>query len=215
MGGSFFRVRHAAVLAALVAVGCGNDSSGSSDSQRDPAGSSGSERDVSPLPLTGATTGGVRYRLQAAAASEGDDAPSSWCLRLRYTGEFVIDDDEFVGGVKTCGEAPAPRVSGLIQIDCPQRVVFVFGGAHETVEGLELVSEPGTSVSARLGELPPQSGFAGKSFFLAADVGDLPAEVREENSDRAALAQIPDEDDLCDPVPGAPKGPRPLMTFPE
>jgi hypothetical protein len=209
-------VRHAVALAALVAplvaVGCGNDSSGSSDPQRDPAGSSASKSDVSPLPLTGATTGGVRYRLQAA---EGDDVPSSWCLRLRYTGEIVIADDEFIEGIKTCGEAPAPRVSGVIQIACPQRLVFVFGGANETVEGLELVSDPGTSVSARLGELPPQSGFAGKSFILVADVGDLPAAVREENSDRAALARIPNEDKLCEPVPGAPEGPQPFMTFPE
>jgi hypothetical protein len=111
----------------------------------------GVNRDVSPLPLTGATAPGVRYRLQAAAASEGDDAPSSWCLRLRYTGAIVIDGDEFINGINTCGEAPAPRVSGVIQIDCSQRVVFVFGGAHETVEGLELASEPTGSVRACLG----------------------------------------------------------------
>jgi hypothetical protein len=168
-----------------------------------------------PLPLIGATAAGVRYRLQAAVASKGDDVSSSWCLRLRYTGDIVIEDDEFVDGINTCGEAPAPRVSGAIQIDCAQRVVFVFGGARETVESLELVSEPGRSVRARLGELPPRSGFAGKSFILVADVDDLPGEIREQNSDRAAVARIPDEDAVCEAHPGAPEGGQPFMTFPE
>jgi hypothetical protein len=171
---------------------------------------------MAPLPLTRATTAGVRYRLQAAAAFEDDDVPASWCLRLRYTGEIVLDGDEFVAGIRTCGEAPAPRISGTIEIDCPQHLVFVFGGVHETVEGLELLSESGGgSVRARLGELPPRSGFAGKSFILVADVDDLPAEIKEKNSHDAAEVRIPDEDGLCQAGPGAPEGGHPFMTFPE
>jgi hypothetical protein len=210
--GSFSLVRHAAapaaLVASLVAVGCGDGSPDSS--HRHPSSSA-----MSPLPLTGATAAGVRYRLQAGEALKGDDAPASWCLRLRYTGEIALVDDEFVHGVSTCGRAPAPRVSGEVTIDCAQRMVFVFGGAHETVEGVELVSESGRSVRARLGELPPRSGFAGKSFLLVADVGDLPGEVREEHTGRAAVARIPDEDALCAAVPGAPDGPQWSMTFPE
>lgn len=204
----------AALVAFVAALGCGDDPARSS-AERDPAIASRSMPDMAPLPLTGATTAGVRYRLQAGVASEGDDAPASWCLRLRYTGEIVIDGDEFTQGLSTCGEVPAPRVSGVIAIDCSQRVVFVFGGAHETVEGLELVSEPGGSVRARLGDLPPRSGFVGKSFILVADVGDLPGEVREANADGAAVARIPDEDAVCQPVPGAPEGGQPFMSFPE
>jgi hypothetical protein len=45
------------------------------------------------------------------------DAPSSRCLRLRYTGDIVIDGHEFAQGISTCGEVPAPRVSGVIEID--------------------------------------------------------------------------------------------------
>jgi hypothetical protein len=208
-------VVRANLVASLVALGCGNEASSSGNGRRDSARSSGSHTDTSPLPLTGATPAGVRYRLQAAAASRGDDVSSSWCLRLRYSGDIVIDGDEFSEGIDTCGEVPAPRVSGVVQIDCSQRAVFVFGGAHETVEGLELVSEPGGSVRAALGELPPRSGFVGKSFILVADVGDLPGEVREENSDRAAVVRIPDEDAACEAVPGAPEGDQPFLTFPE
>lgn len=111
---------------------------------------------------------------------------------------------------------PAPdNVTLRVLHRAAQRLVFVFGGLHETVAGLELVSEPGGLVRARLGELPPRSGFIGRSFILVADVDDLPGEVREKNSDRAAVAQIPGEDAVCDAVAGTTGAGRPFMTFPE
>jgi hypothetical protein len=39
------------------------------------------------------------------------DAPSSWCLRLRYTGEIVIDGDEFTQGISTWA---SPGVAPLL-----------------------------------------------------------------------------------------------------
>jgi hypothetical protein len=69
-------------------------------------------------------------------------------------------------------------------------------------------------VRASLAQLPPRSGFSGRSFILVAGLADLPAEIREVNADRA-LARLPDRTDVCAPVPGAPDGGQPFMTFPE
>ena len=179
------------------------------------SGSAVSRSALAPLPLRGTTPTDERYRLQAAAHPRDEDVPVSWCLKLRYTSDFILSGDPFVAGAGTCGPAPAPPTSGLISIDCRQRVVFVFGAARSRVRGLKLQSQQDGTTRARLAELPPHAGFAGKSFLLVVDLDALPAVLRERHSSRPAIVRIPAEDEVCEPHPGAPEGGQPLISFPE
>lgn len=162
------------------------------------------------LALTGTTPDAQRWRLQAGTPEPGDDVAASWCLRLRFTGDFVLGDDPFVGGVATCGRRPARRVSGLAVLACRHGAIFVFGGVRAGAGSVSLRPRRGPVVRATLTALPPRAGFDGSTFMIVARTRSLPAAVE---ADGAELARLPGRASVCRPLPGAPRGGEPSLDF--
>jgi hypothetical protein len=171
-----------------------------------------SPADLAKLPLKGEIKSGQKWRLEAGKPSEGDDVPSSWCFRLRYTKDIVLDGDPYVGGVQTCGMRPAPRVSGLVAVDCARHSVFVFGGARSGVRSVTLHARRGPVVKAQKATLPPNSHFKGYTFLLVGDTRRLPARLEAEGAGQRVLARLSGRS-LCKSFPGAPEGGEPSVEF--
>lgn len=165
------------------------------------------------LPLSGKTAGGRRWRLEAGHAGKDEAVPTSWCLKLEYTKDVVVDGNPLVGGAKTCGPRLAPRVSGIVAIDCARQSVFVFGGARSGVGSLAVRTRSGALVRARRAELPRWSRFKGYAFMLVGDVRRLPARVEASGAGERVLARIPGRSSVCTSLPGAPKGGEPFLEF--
>jgi hypothetical protein len=172
-----------------------------------------SPADLAKLPLKGEIKGGQKWRLEAGKPSAGDDVPSSWCFRLRYTKDIVLDGDPYVGGVQTCGMRPAPRVSGVVAVDCARHSVFVFGGARSGVRSVTLHARRGPVVKAQKATLPPNSRFKGYTFLLVGDTRRLPARLEADGAGQRVLARLPGRSSLCKPYPGAPEGGEPWAEF--
>jgi hypothetical protein len=165
------------------------------------------------LPLTGETTSGERWRLEAGHPSPGDDVRSSWCLQLRYTSGTVIDGDPFSAGSGACGRGPARRVSGQVDVDCRLNLVFIYGGTRSRVRSLVLHTRRGAPVSATWAELPPRSGFEGRSFVLVSDVRRFPGRLLARGAGQRQIVRVPGKATLCEPYPGAPDGGGPFASF--
>lgn len=163
------------------------------------------------LPLTGETTSGQRWRLEAGTA--GSSEKSSWCLNLRYTTDIVVDGDPFVGGTEVCGPRPVRRVSGQVVVDCARDAVFVFGGARSMVKAVTLHMRRGPVLHASRARLPAGSGFRGHTFMLVADARRLPARVEASGAGQRQLLRLPARRELCAPGPGAPDGGEPFADF--
>jgi hypothetical protein len=165
------------------------------------------------LPLTGKTADGQRWRLEASKADKDEDVGTSWCFQLRYTKDIVLDGNPFVGGVKTCGPKPAPRVSGFVAIDCARHSVFVFGGTRSSVTGLALRTHRGKVTKASSAVLPPGSQFTGSTFMVVGDTRDLPTRIEASGAGQRVLERIPGRATVCKPSPGAPEGGEPYVDF--
>lgn len=152
------------------------------------------------LPLTG-TFAGTEWRLSAARPPRDDDAPPpSWCLRLRYepieVATFAPEDDD--AGV-SCGTAPAPRVSGTIDVECGSGAAFVYGGMRRGVERLVLRPRRGPAIPARLAALPRRAGFTGWTFAIVADVDRFPARLVARGAGRRVVARWGRRSSICPP----------------
>jgi hypothetical protein len=173
----------------------------------------GSASEPAKLPLAGKAPGGQRYRLEPARPASGDDVASSWCLRLRYTGDLAVNDDPYSEGLSTCGPAPAPRVSGAYAIDCAHDTMYVFGGLRGEARDIELAPRHGDVVAPRFAPLPPRSGFSGTTFLIVADLKALPATLRRHG--HSDLHRFAERDEVCGPKPGAADGGSPFGEFAE
>jgi hypothetical protein len=165
------------------------------------------------LPLAGETPAGQKWRLEAGKADESDDVRASWCARLRYTEDIVVDGDPFVGGLSTCGPWPARRASGAVAVNCTRHSVFVFGGARSTVRAITAHSRLGPVVRATEATLPPKSGFKGYTFMLVLDTRRLPARIQAEGAGQRELIRLPKRSSVCEPHAGAPDGGHPSTSF--
>ena len=167
---------------------------------------------LTPLPLDGRTPAGKRFRVEASRPSD-PRVKHSWCLALGFqTDTVVVGHGPFGGGVSECGRDPAPRVSGVIQLDCARRTLFVFGGARSGVGPLELLPRRGPRVRARRASLPPRSGFDGTTFVAVTGTRGLPARLRAGGRD---VARVPAFGVVCRRPPGQSlEGVQPFAEFP-
>lgn len=164
------------------------------------------------LPLYGTTDRGQEWRLRPGKPVPDDDVASSWCLRLDYTTDVVLENDKYTGGLAACGRRPTRRISGIVAVDCERGSVFVFGAVRR-VHDVRLRNRRALRREPTFASLPPRVRFGGRSFIVVIDIDQLPARLTGEGAGKNPIVRIPRRSKICRPHRGAPKGGEPFLDF--